>query len=104
MTKQTGTIITIVVAVLSLCCSSFCCLLGGGILFGGGEWSTDLGIPQAGQIEPIYGGGPCCLSILILVVPSLLCWLFLVRGKEDTMGIEMEEEYEGIIEDDISYE
>ena len=82
MTKQTGTIITIVVAVLTLCCSSFCCLFGGLTLLGQGEWSTDLGVPQAGQIDPLYGASIVCLGILVWVAPVLL-WFFLVRGKED---------------------
>lgn len=82
MNKQTGTIITIVVAVLALCCSSLCCLSGGGIFAGGEKWSTDLGIPQTSQIDPLFGIGPCCLSILILIVPLLL-WIFLVRGAEE---------------------
>ncbi len=107
MTKQTGTIITVVVGVLSLCCASFCCLLGGIMFTGGGEWSTDLGIPQTGQIDPLFGIGPCCLSILILVVPLLLCWFFLLRDKEESTGMEMEMEeeyeYEGTIEDDNPY-
>ncbi len=82
------------------------------MFIGGGEWSTDLGIPQVGQIDPLFGIGPCCLSILTLVVPLLLCWFFLLRDKEEgtemEMGMEMEmepeEEFEGTIEeDDISY-
>jgi hypothetical protein len=85
MSKQTGTIITIVVAVLTLCCSSSCCLFGGVTLLGAGEWSTDLGVPQAGQIEPVYGVPIICLGILLWVVPLLL-WLFLVRGKENNTG------------------
>ena len=82
MTKQTGTIITIVVAVLTLCCSAFCCLSGGVTLLGGGEWSTDLGTPETGQIEPLYGIPIICLGVLVWIVPLLL-WLFLVRGKDE---------------------
>jgi hypothetical protein len=84
MSKQTGMIITIVVAAVTLCCSSFCCLFGGITLLGGGEWSTDLGIPESGQIEPTLGLPIMCLGILAWVVPLLL-WLFLVRGKENGM-------------------
>ncbi len=79
MSKQTGTIITIVAAVLTLCCSSLCCLSGTVTLAGGGEWSEDIGV---GQIEPTLGIPVICLGILIWVVPLLL-WLFLVRGKEN---------------------
>jgi len=82
MSKQTGMIITIVVAVLTLCCSSFCCLFGGITALGGGEWSEEIGIPESGQIEPILGVSTICLGILAWVVPLLL-WLFLVRGKEN---------------------
>jgi hypothetical protein len=84
MSKQTGMIITIVVAVLTLCCSSFCCLSGVATLLGGGEWSGELGYPESGQIEPVYGVPVICLGILLWVVPLLL-WLFLVRGKEDSI-------------------
>ena len=84
MSKQTGIIITIVVAVLTLCCSSTCCLFGGLTLFGGGEWSRELGFPQSGQMEPVYGVPIVCLGILLWVVPLLL-WLFLVRGRDNGM-------------------
>jgi hypothetical protein len=84
MSKQTGMIITIVVAVLTLCCSSFCCLFGAITLLGGGEWSTEIGVPEAGQIEPYLGIPVICLGILLWVVPLLL-WFFLVRGKESTV-------------------
>jgi len=102
MTKQTGTIITIVAAIITLlCCTAPLCSMGI-FIFTGPEWSSELGM-QTDTIPPAAGIAPCCLSILVLIVP-VLCWLFLVRGKEDTTGIEVEEEYEGIIEDDISYE
>jgi hypothetical protein len=80
MTKQTGMIITIVVAVLTLCCSVSCCLWGGLMATGETEWTTDLGVPQSGQIEPIYGVPVICLGLLVWIVPALL-WFFLVRGK-----------------------
>lgn len=85
MSKQTGTIITIVVAVLTLCCSSLCCLSGAITLAGGGTWSAELGAPETGQIDPVYGVPVICLGILVWVVPLLL-WLFLVRGKENGVG------------------
>ena len=105
MTKQTGTIITIVAAIITLlCCTAPLCSTGIAIFADVGTWSSEVGsYSDAGSIPPAYGIAPCCLSILVLIVP-VLCWLFLVRGKEDTAGIEMEEEYEGIIEDDVSYE
>ena len=84
MTKQTGMIITIVVAVLTLCCSSTCCLFGGLMVLGGQQWSTEMGLPESGQIEPVYGVPVICLGILVWVVPLLL-WLFLVRGRENDM-------------------
>ena len=73
MTKQTGTIITIVAGVLAfLCCTIPLCLLGIAIFAELIPWS----------IEAAWGIAPCCLSILVLVVPLLL-WVFLVRGKEN---------------------
>ena len=85
MTKQTGMTVTIVVGVLTLlCCTLPMCVAGVMIFTGLGEWSTEFGpASQSGAIPPAYGIAPCCLSILVLIVPLLL-WLFLVRGKEDT--------------------
>jgi hypothetical protein len=87
MSKQTGTVITIVVGVLALLCCTIPLCIGGIAIFAGlGDWSTDFGPgPQTGNIPPTYGIAPCCLSILVLVVPLLL-WLFLVRGKENGVG------------------
>jgi TRAP-type C4-dicarboxylate transport system permease small subunit len=99
MTKQTGTIITVVVAALTLLCCTAPLCVGSIMIFAElGDWSTTLGPNvQTGDIPPAYGIAPCCLSILALVVP-LLCWLFLVRGKSDAV---VEEEYiEGSFEED----
>lgn len=84
MTKQTGMTVTIVVGVLTLLCCTLPMCVGGITIFAGlGEWSTEFGpSSQSGAISPAYGIAPCCLSILVLIVPLLL-WLFLVRGKED---------------------
>lgn len=100
MTKQTGTVITVVVGILTLlCCTIPMCIAGILLLTGFGEWSTEFGPSlQTGDIPPAYGIAPCCLSILVLVVPLLL-WLFLVRGKEDTVAVE--EYIEGSINEDI---
>lgn len=100
MTKQTGTIITIVVAAITLlCCTLPLCSGGIAILAGLGEWSSEFGPDiQTGDIPAASGIAPCCLSILVLVVP-LLCWLFLVRRKEDAVA---EEIIEGTIEEDLS--
>ena len=84
MSKQTGMIITIVVAVLTLCCSSSCCLFGTITLLGEGTWSRELGVPETGQIEPLLGTPIICLGILVWIVPLLL-WFFLVRGRENGM-------------------
>lgn len=88
MTKQTGTIITIVVGILTLLCCTIPLCIGGILIFAEqGTWNTEFGpSTQTGAIPPAYGVAPCCLSILVLVVPLLL-WLFLVRGKEDAGGI-----------------
>ncbi len=105
MTKQTGTIITVVVAVITLlCCTAPLCSWGITFFTEWIDWSdiTGISVPAAVAIVP------CCLSILVLVVP-LLCWVFLVRNKgeapemEMEMEMEPEEEFEGTIEDDISY-
>jgi hypothetical protein len=100
MTKQTGTIITIVVAAITLlCCTLPLCSGGIAILAGLGEWSSEFGPDiQTGDIPAASGIAPCCLSILVLVVP-LLCWLFLVRGKGDVAA---EEIIEGSIEEDYT--
>jgi len=69
------------------------------IFAGLGEWSTEFGPnTQAGEIPPAYGIAPCCLSILVLVVPLLL-WLFLVRGKGNAAAVE---EYPEVYEEDMS--
>jgi hypothetical protein len=100
MTKQTGTIITIVVAVITvLCCTAPLCSSGIAIFADLGTWSTELGsLSDTGTIPPAYGIAPCCLSILVLIIP-VLCWLFLVRGKNDIAVVE--DEFEGVIEDDM---
>lgn len=87
MSKQTGTVITIVVGVLTLLCCTIPLCIGGIVIFAGlGEWSAEFGPgAETGNIPPAYGIAPCCLSILLLVVPLLL-WLFLVRGKENSVG------------------
>ena len=87
MSKQTGTVITIVVGVLTLLCCTIPLCIGGIVIFAGlGEWSAEFGPgAETGNIPPAYGIAPCCLSILVLVVPLLL-WLFLVRGKENGVG------------------
>lgn len=84
MNKQRGTTITIVAAVLALCCSLLCCTSGGGMFAGGEELGRELvGAP----IAPVYGTLPCCLGILVLIIPLLL-WIFLVRGAKDETYIE----------------
>ncbi|MCP4542000.1 MAG: hypothetical protein GY832_33140 [Chloroflexi bacterium] len=105
MTKQNGTIITIVVAIIVfLCCTGPLCSSGIAIFANVGTWSSDFGsYSDSGSIPQAYGIAPCCLSILFLIVP-VLCWVFLVRGKEDPVGMEIEEEFEGTIEDDFPYE
>jgi len=93
MTKQTGTIITIVVGVLAFLCCTVPLCIGGIMIFAGlGTWNTELGTgTQTGTIPTAYGFAPCCLSILVLVVPLLL-WFFLVRGKENGSVISSTEE------------
>ena len=76
MSKQNGIIITVVVAVLTLCCSTVCCASGIYTV-------ADQG--QTLEVEPYAGIPVICLGVLVWVAPLLL-WLFLVRGKEDTVG------------------
>jgi hypothetical protein len=75
MTKQTGIIVTVVVALLTLCCSCFLCGIGGLIVAGETEWSQDLDLPLAGEIEPIYGAPVICLSLLVWIVPAVLAFI-----------------------------
>ncbi len=100
MTRPNGTIVTVIIAAFTLlCCTVPLCVGGIMLLAGLGDWSSTLGTNvRTGTIPPAAGIAPCCLGILVLVVP-LLCWLFLVRGKGDTAVVE--EEFEGIIEDDF---
>ncbi|MDY7078129.1 MAG: hypothetical protein SXV54_14535 [Chloroflexota bacterium] len=112
MTKQTGTIITIIVGVLTLlCCTGPLCTGGILILADLGALISELDPSlQTGTIPQTYAIAPCCLSILVLVVPLLL-WLFLVRGKNNSMPVTddyvvgeyiAEEHMEGDIEEDAA--
>jgi hypothetical protein len=78
MDKITGTTITIIVAVLTLCCSAACCASGIYTTASGGQWSDVLNT----YVEWYYGLPVICLGILVWLVPVLL-WIFLVRGKTD---------------------
>ena len=75
MSKQTGTIVTIVAAVLTFLCSMTCCIAGAGIA--ANEW-LDL---TEFHVKWSYGALSVCSGILVWLVPLLL-WLFLVRRKE----------------------
>lgn len=73
MDKKTGTIITIVLAVLTLCCSLACCV-GGVYTFIAGE--DDLDVPPAAGIPGV------CLAVLVWIVPVVV-GIILLRGKDD---------------------
>jgi len=78
MTRQTGIIITVVLAVLIACPSIFCCLFGALTAVGRGQFT---GISdQTSQIPPAVGVVLVCLSLIGLLVP-VASWFFLVRGK-----------------------
>jgi hypothetical protein len=77
VTRQTGIIITVVLAVVVACPSIFCCLFG--------AISTTGQVPfkmngQATQIPTWIGVVLVCLS-LIGVLVTVASWFFLVRGK-----------------------
>jgi hypothetical protein len=78
MTRQTGIIITVVLAVLVACPSIFCCLFGALTAAGQGTFTGVSG--QIGNISPAVGVGLVCLSFIGLLVP-VAAWFILVRGK-----------------------
>jgi hypothetical protein len=78
MTRQTGIIITVVLAVLVACPSIFCCLFGALSAAGQGTFTGVSG--ELGQIPPAVGIGLVCLSLIGMLVP-VAAWFFLVRGK-----------------------
>jgi hypothetical protein len=70
MDKKTGTIITVVGAVVALCLCLSCAIAGAYMAFGAGG-------------DPAYAWlGLLCPALLAWALPILL-WVFLVRGKED---------------------
>ncbi|MFB0534817.1 MAG: hypothetical protein ACETWR_07530 [Anaerolineae bacterium] len=79
MTRKTGSIITIVLAVLTLCPSFFCCVFGATTLAGRGTY--ELGA-ESGALPPTVGLPLILLALLAWLVP-LASWFFLVRGKTD---------------------
>jgi len=79
MTRKTGSIITIVLAVLTLCPSFFCCVFGATTLAGRGTY--ELGT-ESGAL-PSWVGLPLILLALLAWLVPLASWFFLVRGKPD---------------------
>jgi len=79
MTRQTGLIITIVLAVLTLCPSFFCCVFGATTLVGAGTY--ELGA-ESGAL-PSWVGLPIVILALLAWLVPLASWFFLVRGKAD---------------------
>jgi uncharacterized membrane protein len=73
MDKKTGTIITIVGAVVALCLCLSCAGGGAYWAFGSGGDPNWVGLSLL------------CPALLIWALPILL-WVFLVRGKEDEAG------------------
>ena len=82
MTKQTGTIITIVLAVIFGCCGLITCSSGVIALAGLGTWDTTdfSGVTRTGQIPPVYGLPIICLGIVFVAIPVVSYFLW-VRGK-----------------------
>ena len=81
MSKQTRIIITVVVALLTLCCSSIICSVGGMIAFGSVDWWEDLGVYTGGEIDHFYGVPVICLGLLIWVIPVVLAVFVARRSK-----------------------
>jgi hypothetical protein len=79
MTRKTGSIITLVLAMLTLCPSFFCCVFGATTLAGRGTY--ELGA-EGGALPPTVGLPIILLALLAWLVP-LASWFFLVRGKTD---------------------
>ena len=79
MTRKTGLIITIVLAVLTLCPSFFCCVFGATTLAGAGTY--ELGA-EGGALPSWVGLPLIILALLAWLVPAA-AWFFLVRGKAD---------------------
>lgn len=77
MNRQTGIIVTIVLAVVMICPSLFCCLFGA--LTAAGQGTATLG-EQTSQLPAWVGFPLICLSLIGLLVP-VAAWFFLVRGK-----------------------
>ncbi|TET51741.1 MAG: hypothetical protein E3J64_06365 [Anaerolineales bacterium] len=72
MSKQAGTIVTVVVALLTLCCSASICSIGGLVATGNAQWYSNLDLPYQGEIEPLWGIPILLLGLLIWVVPILV--------------------------------
>ena len=79
MTRKTGLIITIVLAVLTLCPSFFCCVFGIGTLAGSGTY--ELGV-EGGEL-PTWVGCPLVILALLAWIVPVASWFFLVRGKTE---------------------
>ena len=73
MDKKTGTIITIVLAVLTLCCSLACC--------GSGIYTLILGEDEF-DVPPAAGIPGICLAVLVWIVPVVV-GIILLRNKDD---------------------
>jgi hypothetical protein len=87
MDKKTGTIITAVVGVIALlCCTIPLCLLGISF-FAEVDWEDFTGL-DVDYIPPGWGTLPCCISILVLIVPLLL-WVLMVRGKNGDRAVKL---------------
>ena len=84
MSKQTGTIVTVIVALITLCCSIGACTAGVVIATSQLEWPEDLGVPRSGLIEPAYGYPVICLGLLVWIIPVLAA-VFLIRRAKDAV-------------------
>jgi len=77
MTKQTGTIITIVAAIIFGCCALSSCIGGIATFVGGGTYTLGR---EVGSLPPWTGIFGICFGIFFVLIPIAL-WFFLVRGK-----------------------
>lgn len=78
--KRTGTIITIVLAVIFGCCALSSCLGGILTLAGVSEFTTTVGdVTQTGQTPPAYGLVGLCCGLIFVAIPVASYFLLVYK-------------------------